>query len=286
MSINELKQQIEDYNSMLVNPHIPPHSSNLLHQLGKADATRRLSEYNDLCRCYFQFREIASQINAPLADYTSQIVAAANDYLELLKSNNSIHQSDFKSSVIPELFFLLLYKIVKELNEPYFVSAQSDVPIECMFDLQCGSRMMFKTKRLDMLVYKLSDISLDSNSQPFIIPLIAMEMKTNLDKNMMSGIEHSVASLKNTFPNSLYYVVTELSDMAVDKLNYASSGIDEIYILRKQKRAQVRRNANVRNLIDLDLVYEIAQECVSQIQKVHLIIPSTDIRMTTGKLIH
>ena len=146
--------------------------------------------------------------------------------------------------------------------------------------------MMFKTKRLDMLVYKESVLSLDSNSTQFNIPLIAMEMKTNLDKNMMSGIEHSVTALKKTFPNSLYYVVTEYSDMAVDKLNYASSGIDEIYILRKQKRADVRRNINLRNNINASLVLEIAQQCIKQIQQVHIILPSTDERMTTGKLIH
>ena len=113
-----------------------------------------------------------------------------------------------------------------------------------------------------------------------------MEMKTNLDKNMMSGIEHSVEALKKTFPNSLYYVITEFSDMAVDKLNYASSGIDEIYILRKQKRAEIRRNINNRNDIDVNLVLEIASECTHQMELVHQVIPSTDIRMTTGKLIH
>jgi hypothetical protein len=137
-----------------------------------------------------------------------------------------------------------------------------------------------------MLVYKLSQLTLDGNSVPFIIPLIAMEMKTNLDKNMMSGIEHSVAALKNTFPNSLYYVITEYSDLAIDKLNYASSGINEIYILRKQKRAEIRRDIENRHLIDVNLVIEIANNCIQQIQKTHRIAPSTDIRMTTGKLIH
>lgn len=285
-SINELKEIIEGFNNRLDNPHIPPHSSNLLHQLNKRDANNKIRQYNELCEWYFAFRESASNILLPFKDYTVGLVESTNNYLEFLKNFNSCHQSDFKSSVIPEMFFLLLYKIVKEHNESYFVSAQSDVPIECNFDLQGGSRMMFKTKRLDMLVYKLSQLSLDGFSQDFIIPLIAMEMKTNLDKNMMSGIEHSVEALKKTFPNSLYYVVTEFSDMAIDKLNYASSGIDEIYILRRQKRAEVRRDIDNRNVVDCALVQEIASECIQQMELVHQETPSTEIRMTTGKLIH
>jgi len=285
-SINELRAIIEGFNNRLDNPHVPPHSSNLLHQLGKRDANNKVLQYNELCEYYFRFREAANNIDLPFREFTERLVESANGYLGFLKQFNSSHQSDFKSSVIPEMFFLLLYKIVKEHGEPYFVSAQSDVPIECIYDLQGGSRVMFKTKRLDMLVYKLSELSLDGKSQDFIIPLIAMEMKTNLDKNMMSGIEHSVEALKKTFPNSLYYVITEFSDMAIDKLNYASSGIDEIYILRKQKRAEIRRNIDNRNDIDINLVLEIANECIHQMELVHKVIPSTDIRMTTGKLIH
>ena len=74
--------------------------------------------------------------------------------------------------------------------------------------------------------------------------------------------------------------------MAIDKLNYASSGIDEIYILRQQKRATVRKDINLRNNINAELVLEIANQCIRLMEDVHIIIPSTEVRMTTGKLIH
>ena len=286
MSISELINRIESYNALLDNPHIPPHSSNLLHQLNKREATRKLREFNDICESYLNFREKGAQLSLDLDFYVNQLVESINEYLDVLKDININHQADFKSSVIPEMFFLILYKVVKTYRENYYVSAQSDVPIECMFDLQGGSRMMFKTKRLDMLVYKASQLTLDSNTIQFTIPLIAMEVKTNHDKNMMSGIEHSVTALKKTFPNSFYFVVTEYSDMAIDKLNYASSGIDEIYILRQQKRATVRKDINLRNNINSELVLEIANQCIKLMEDVHIIIPSTEVRMTTGKLIH
>lgn len=285
-SISELINRIISYNDMLDNPHKPPHSSNLLHQLNKRETTRRLREFNDICESYLNFRDKGTQLSLDLDVYVNQLVDAINEYLDILKDININHQADFKSSVIPEMFFLILYKAIKSYSEDYYVSAQSDVPIECMFDLQGGSRMMFKTKRLDMLVYKASKLIFDNNTIPFNIPLIAMEVKTNLDKNMMSGIEHSVTALKKTFPNSLYFVVTEYADMAIDKLNYASSSIDEIYILRQQKRASVRKNMNLRNNINPELVLDIAKQCIKLMENVHIIIPSTEVRMTTGKLIH
>lgn len=285
-SISELINLISSYNSQLENPHVPPHSSNLIHQLNKKDATRKVRELNKMCDSYLNFRDKGAQSASDLVTYINELVEATNQYLDVLKDININHQTDFKSSVIPEMFYMILYKVVKTYRESYCVSAQSDVPIECMFDLQGGSRMMFKTKRLDMLVYKDSRLTLDDNTIQFTIPLIAMEVKTNLDKNMMSGIEHSVAALKKTFPNSLYFVVTEYSDMAIDKLNYASSGIDEIYILRQQKRATVRKNINLRNKINPGLVLEIAKKCIKLMDDVHVIIPSTEVRMATGKLIH
>lgn len=209
MSISEMIQEIQSVNALIENPHIPPHSSNLLHQLCKRDAITRITQYGEVVETYLAFREQASHLSEDLQTFVEGLTETLNRYLDVLKDVNISHQADFKSSVIPEMFFLLLYKIVKSTNEDFIVSAQTDIPIECMFDVHGGSRMMFKTKRLDMLVYKDSELSLDNSSIRFPIPVIAMEMKTNLDKNMMSGIEHSVASLKKTFPNSLYYVITE-----------------------------------------------------------------------------
>lgn len=285
-SISDLIQRIQSANDLIENPHIPPHSSNLLHQLGKSDATTKLHLYTEIVGAYLRFREAASHLSEDLSTFVESLTDALNSYMDVLKDMNISHQADFKSSVIPEMFFLLLYKIVKSTEEDFLVSSQTDIPIECMFDVHGSSRMMFKTKKLDMLVYRNSTLSLDNSPVQFPIPLIAMEMKTNLDKNMMSGIEHSVASLKKTFPNSLYYVITEYSDMAVDKLNYASSGIDEIYILRQQKRAKARNDINCRNPISRSLVLEISQHCVEHMQLLTQSMPATDVRMLTGKLIH
>ena len=117
------------------------------------------------------------------------------------------------------------------------------------------------------------------------IPLIAIECKTNLDKNMISGIEHSVTELKKTFPECRYFVVTEVSDFDVKKSNYASSGIDEMYILRQQKRGPIRNDPTLRKPINQLLVQEIAEILIHNIDAMNADIAGLDTRMQTGKLI-
>lgn len=285
MNYSDLILLIEKKNESLFTQEKPPHSTNLLHQLRKGDESK-LEYFNAICKKYIELRNAAESSISDYHSFVYNLVDAANNYMDCFKENNPFsHQQDFTSSIVPEFFFLLLSAIVKNLNLDLFVSAQSQVPIECLFDLHDGGRMMFKTKRLDMLVAKKTSIRLQDKAYPFIIPVIAMEMKTNLDKNMLAGIEHSVTSLKKTFPKCSYFVITELSDMAIDKLNYAASDIDEIYIIRKQKRIEVRRNKNIRKSISKDLILDIVINCVSTLKSNHTSSPSINDRMHNGKLI-
>lgn len=91
--------------------------------------------------------------------------------------------------------------------------------------------------------------------------------------------------MKKTFPNCHYFVVTECSDFDVKKSNYASSGIDEMYVLRKQKRGVIRRNPDLRNPIDASLVYEIASLLISNIYAIRADAVDLTTRMQNGKLI-
>lgn len=101
---------------------------------------------------------------------------------------------------------------------------------------------------------------------------------------MLSGIEQSVGDLKKTFPDCCYYVVTEFSDVNV-RTNYASSGIDEMYILRQQKRIEIRRNPGARKHINPKLLYEIVEGLNKNIQLLNADPKDLSFRMGNGKLI-
>jgi hypothetical protein len=180
---------------------------------------------------------------------------------------------------------LIFNYIINNKKADLEVTAQKDLAIECIFDLTNGGSVHFKNKKVDIAVVKNCILKLDEDKNQLPIPLLAIECKTNLDKNMLSGIEFSVGELKKTFPECRYLVVTELSDFDVKKSNYASSGIDEIYVLRKQKRAEIRKEPQHRNLINEELVCEIANLLEQGIENIAEENLSLSMKMRSGKLI-
>lgn len=80
-------------------------------------------------------------------------------------------------------------------------------------------------------------------------------------------------------------MVTELSDFDVKKTNYASSGINEMYVLRKQKRAETRREPYSRTDIHYELVKEVADLLISGLDAINADSDSLVQKMHNGKLI-
>jgi len=297
MTYNEMIQAIEQINvSQNLSMAALPHCSNLLFQLNKkltgnftlADGKKdKLVFFNEVVDSYLKIRNV-NYDGSNLDDYIQKITDATNIYMNLFwpsKNNPFSHQSDFGSSIIPEMLCNIFGAIIKVKSFELEVSAQKDLIIECVFDFTNGGTVRFKNKRVDISVFKNCRLTLDDSENDFPIPLIAIECKTNLDKNMLSGIEFSVSELKKTFPECYYLVVTELSDFDVKKTNYASSGINEIYILRKQKRAETRRVPYPRANIYPELVKEIAGFLIGGLEDIHSDTDSLNQKMQNGKLI-
>ena len=285
-SYEELIVELSKFDAKIVGQDLPPHSTNLMRQLNKKDA-RNLCLFNEVCTRYFEFRnEVSNHKTANVEEFVNRVVDKTNNYMNFFSTTNPFsHQQDFTSSIIPEMFYFIFSRIVESSEIPIIVQAQNNLPIECMFDLCDGGRMLFKNKRLDLSLCKKSKLALDGVSHDFVIPMLAMEIKTNLDKNMLAGIENSVSALKRTFPNCMYFVVSEFADLATDKLNYASTDIDEIYIIRNQKRASVRENKISQNSINKALVMELALKAVFLLKSVSDDKLTLEQRMKLGKLI-
>lgn len=211
------------------------------------------------------------------------------EYVNTKKINGAFsHQSDFLSSIIPELICTLVKPICKKYQPKHnnlFVSAQRDIIIECNFDACIDGNIILKRKRMDIAILLPLDLKIDCEQIDFSIPLLCAEVKTNIDKNMLSGIEASVETLKRTFPNCGYYAIGEFSDFAIDTLNYASTKIDEILILRNQKRSEARNNVSKRNPISSDVLAAFLSEVDSHLAKITENTPSLSDRMRKGRLI-
>jgi len=263
-----------------------PHCSNILHQLSKKENDKH-HLFEQIIPIYLHARTIEFE-EKNIRSYVKSVTASFSNYLDYFwppTNNPFLHQSDFVSSIIPEMICMIFGSIINHKGLDLEVSAQKDLAIECIFGIANGGSVKLKNKRVDVAVTIPSKLVFNDEVKELPIPLIAVECKTNLDKNMISGIEHSVNELKKTFPDCCYFVVSELSDFDVRKLNYASSGIDEMYILRNQKRAVIRKNPNMRNPINPDLIYDLVQVLLTNLEAMNTNKSDLDLKMQAGRLI-
>ena len=195
------------------------------------------------------------------------------------------HQSDFSSSIFPELLYILYKKFVVSQYEGLSVETQKDITIDVSFLPYKNHEIYCKKKRVDVAILKPCPLIVNGKEVDFHIPLIAVEVKTNLDKNMISGVEYSVERLKRSFPESKYYLIAEFADFAINSQNYAGSNIDEILIARMQKRSAVRNLKIAINTINVALMVDHIEEINSYLKgKIHQPLKLKE-RMTSGKLI-
>ena len=231
-----------------------PHISNLItkYKLYKDPKSKLILK--DYLSKYIEINEFVSNNQKITKEFLEEYVQKIEDYLSILRENIFFsHQSDLISSVIPE-FFCQIYKIkLKEYNLDFIVSGQENIIID--FQLQHNEKktILFKEKRVDVVVYKKVHIKVNNDQLNIVVPIIALENKVNLDKNMIYGIINTSHSIKKIFPNSLYCLITEFADLNLKSQNFKYSDIDEIYILRKQKRSEFRLKKRV-NKIDVSLI--------------------------------
>ncbi|PFA50307.1 hypothetical protein CN391_18210 [Bacillus anthracis] len=269
---------------------VPPHVKNLMTQLNKKDIPKnRLVALELIVPSYIKFSEAFKQsVDNP--KFSQELSLAIEEYMVVLKSATCKvfgHQSDFISSVIPEALHRIFNSICKKFETSFVVSSQKDVIIDCTFDAFNQGRLIFKKKKMDVSISVPATVKFNNEEYNLGIPVVAIEVKTNLDKNMLSGIEQSVESLKNTFPTCLYYNVSELADFAVDKQNYATTKVDEIYILRKQKRSETRgRNPQPIKQIDEEVITEVVKNVIEHLRQLDVPVSTLKARMSEGKLIN
>jgi len=70
------------------------------------------------------------------------------------------------------------------------------------------------------------------------IPAVAIECKTYLDKTMLQDASTAGEQLKQKNPNAMYIVLAEWLKLT-DSINLKKFKIDQIYVLRKQKKIRI-----------------------------------------------
>ncbi len=265
-----------------------PHCNNLVHQLSAKSAAYGKSDAA-LATLVPMFVEMCAVLDTyDDSDGFYELAAARlEQYLAEIRTISPgvfLSQSDFITSVIPE-FFLRIFRAQVAALPNLIATGQKDIAIEISFDTRVKGLFAPRLQRVDVAVGYSSSLQVgDEPSKDLFIPIVAAEAKTYFDKNMITGVEYSARSFKRTFPYCLYLAIGEFADFDLSALSYASGEIDEIYILRRQKRSEWRRTGKA-NAIAPEIIREIARLASARFARSAEMRTSLHDRLALGKLI-
>lgn len=203
-----------------------------------------------------------------------RIVKALNEYrriaIPVFDSVKNSGQSGLGSTIMEEFFYLLFSKKIKDMNiahDNLFVGkGNSYVSLSFTpnsFDTVFESPNAYiHTKDQDFVlgVNVGIEVTADGDSQKTmtVIPVVAIECKTYLERNMLDSCAATAGRLKNAMPYCVYIVASEY--MKMSDATPELTDIDEVYILCKAKnsdRERKRDNNEEPFEIDADLILDL-----------------------------
>jgi len=262
------------------------HRNNLLQKSRLSDDAK----HQALCQ------EIGSRYDEYVAALRAESVAAGNlvdavnavgGYLDFVKDVEKANlrfnwRSDFAASILPEFIYRILGISLAANGLPQMFSTRDSI-VEVTLSGSVGGGWDVRRKNQDLcLGLRRERIVHQSGEEEFLVPLIAMEVKTNIDINKLNGLDFSAERLKRTFPTSKYFLITETIDFSLTQ-NYASGSVDEIYTLRKQVRSQARRN---KRPLESDVFAQLQFDVVEIVKKASATMGHVYDRLENGKLIN
>lgn len=248
-------QQVVDYDKSFV------HASNILGKLKDKDEGKL--NHNQETAIEVIRGQYLDYFNAQMAliGYSDDIIAQRTDllnsYYNFFNSNGYDNifssQSKLRPTILEEFMVILFRDLVSELKD----TTKDRTDILQLGNAKAYTNLYFKsedlrtfihhlqtginTKDQDFAIYRELNLSVNSaRGETVNLPIIAVEVKTYLDKTMLEGSIATAEKIKSGNPYSKFYVVTENYDvdLSVDPFY---SRIDQIFVLRKSKRKEYPR---------------------------------------------
>lgn len=256
---------------ILDNKHI--HGKNLRNYTAKQHGAKR-NIFNSLIKAYESYRNRIEAVEELTEDGIKECVSALNEYRRLsvpvFDSLDNNGQKALGYTIMEEFFYLLFQKkieLLKIKHENLFVGKGNSY-VSLSFTPACFSELFSKpkayihTKDQDFVLgatVKINVISEDkTETMTTVIPAVAIECKTYLERNMLDSCAATANRLKTAMPYCIYIVASEymkMSDAAPELTD-----IDEVYILCKAKNADREKRKHSKQPpfdIDADLIVDL-----------------------------
>ena len=245
---------------------------------------------------------LQGKINNNYGNKSDVFIKFKEKYYDPYKQNQSMINTIDKNSIIKKVKFLNKYykKMDLFLEKKGWITTQSkirstvleefcgflfkDLPIIKKLELDFFNKRVYagvainnegkvfpKTKDIDFCIGKQIDVDFGGEKHTIIIPLIAIECKTWLDKTMFSEAQFTSQKLKQGTPNVKVYVLAGYS--GIDKKEVPSKGqtpIDQVFLI-----------GDTRIEVNKEAIWEFFQEIKADLERVTTISKIKDI----GKLL-
>lgn len=244
------------FNQNLKSWHV--HGHNILAKLRNLPSLSE-SQKTELQKVVKDYKEWYKS-NENLKDFSDNAIKKrvkwVNDYKNDIEHVGFSSQSKFHSTVLEEFMYYLFKDLINKLNKEVEDKEEKAKSI-LLGGIRAYSNLYFapenfkafikkpnmqvNVKDQDFAIYREIVIKADGEQRTINVPVVSVECKTYIDKTMLEGSIATAEKIKNGNPYCLFLVVTEWYDVSYE-VDPAYSRIDQIFVLRKQKRRSNKNN--------------------------------------------
>lgn len=225
---------------------------------------------------YVAYINAISTIQSYERNAIARRVELLNGYYDFIRNNGLDNvftsQSKFRSTILEEFLVILFDGLLQQVRDR--IEDRDQV-------LQCGNSKSYTNmyfyaqnvkefisapkigvnmKDQDFAIYRELSLQINDVEQKVVLPVVAIEAKTYLDKTMLEGSIATAEKIKTGNPYSKFFIVTETYEVDL-KVDPAYSRIDQIYVLRKSN------TRSVFSPIDVDVVKKLVDDVSTHLNR-------------------
>lgn len=254
------------------------HATNLLvkwNDSGKLNPQQVDALFNIISR-YDKYLKGNLAINGFSKDIVYRRVGLLNEYYNFFYSNKYDNtfssQGKFRPTILEEFMFLLFKDYVQFLkhthqDENNVLDSGSAKAYTNLYFTSSGIKNFIQSpsieinvKDQDFAIYRNFTLLINNKKKDIKIPIVAIENKTYIDKTMLEGVIATAEKIKTGNPYAKFVAVSENYDVDL-RVDPAYSRIDQIYVLRKNKRKETWAD------IDPKVVWRMFSEIQEHIER-------------------
>ena len=228
----------------------------------------------DLSNRYDFWSKESMRLNSENENELIEKVKILNEYKnfvdKLTNEEKYFKMQDKMSSSIMEEFLFYLFSDIPSIKSSvseglvYLGSANAYTDLSFapknIKDFLMYPNVFINYKNQDFTISKFIKCTFECNGEQeyreIIVPTVAIECKTFIPSTMLGQSIYEAQLLKQGNPYSLYIIVAETNALS-DDVNLKNIPIDEIFILRKQKRNSQKNKVIDKNPLDYQVIKDL-----------------------------